>query len=83
MGLTIKLLMRTISCIAPDKVGFFNQKVLIFFLFLHKNICCEYSLEAPRRSTSNEYHKICFHGKTCGYPLLSEAMAIMYAFVQK
>ena len=27
----------------------------IFFLFLHKNICCGYSLEAPRRGASNEY----------------------------
>ena len=26
-----------------------------FFLFLHKNICCGYSLEAPRRGASNEY----------------------------
>ena len=25
------------------------------FLFLHKNICCGYSLEAPRRGASNEY----------------------------
>ena len=28
---------------------------IIFFLFLHKNICCGYSLEAPRRGASNEY----------------------------
>ena len=27
--------------------GFVNKKVLIFFLFLHNNICCGYSLEAP------------------------------------
>ena len=33
------------------------------FLFLHENICCGYSLEAPRRGASNEYHKICFHGE--------------------
>ena len=26
-----------------------------FFLFLHKNIRCGYSLEAPRRGASNEY----------------------------
>ena len=36
-------------CIALVKVLFFNPKVLIFFLFLHKNICCGYSLEAPQR----------------------------------
>ena len=27
----------------------------MFFLFLHENLCCEYSLEAPRRGASNEY----------------------------
>ena len=27
----------------------------IFFLFLKGNICCGYSLEAPRRGASNEY----------------------------
>ena len=35
----------------------------IFFLLFLKNICCGYSLEAPRQGTSNEYHDICFHGK--------------------
>ena len=33
--------------IPPDKALFFSQK-LIFFLFLCENICCGYSLEAPR-----------------------------------
>ena len=28
---------------------------IIFFLFLHKNICCGYSLEAPCWGASNEY----------------------------
>ena len=28
---------------------------IIFFLFLHENICCGYSLEAPYRGASNEY----------------------------
>ena len=32
----------------------FNPKVLIFFLFLHENICCGYSLEAPCRGASDE-----------------------------
>ena len=27
----------------------------IFFLFIEENICCGYSLEAPRRGASNEY----------------------------
>ena len=34
---------------------FFNPKAFVFFLFLHKNIFCGYSLEAPHRGTSNEY----------------------------
>ena len=37
--------------IAPDKSG--TQK--LFFLCLHENICCEYSLEEPHWGTSNEY----------------------------
>ena len=53
-------------------------KVLIFFLFLHKNICCGYSLEVPRQGASNEYHNICFHGEIrkifTGYPPLSRSM---------
>ena len=28
---------------------------IIFFLFLHENICCGYSLEVPPRGASNEY----------------------------
>ena len=41
--------------IALVKALFFNLKVLILFLFLHKNIRCGYSLEAPQLGTSNEY----------------------------
>ena len=33
---------------------------IIFFLFLHKNICCLYSLEAPCQGTSNEYKQHMF-----------------------
>ena len=39
---------------------FFNQKILIFFLLLYKNICCGYSLEAPRGDTSIEYPQFIF-----------------------
>ena len=43
-------------CIALDKMGFcFSPKILLFFSFLHKNICCGYSLEVPHRGASNEY----------------------------
>ena len=38
-----------------DKEHFSNKKISIIFLFLHKNICCGYSLEAPCWNTSNEY----------------------------
>ena len=41
--------------IATDKALFFIRKMLISFLFLDENICCGYSLEAPRRGASNEY----------------------------
>ena len=45
------------TVIAADKalLFFFNQKLLIFFLNLHENICCGYSLEVPHRGTSKEY----------------------------
>ena len=72
--------MHVTKVIAPDKTFFFffHQKVLVFFLFLHKNICCGYSLEAPFQGASNEYNNICFCGEIrkilCGLPLLSGAM---------
>ena len=40
---------------------------MIFFLFLHGNIFCGYSLEAPQCDISNEYHNICFYGKIRKY----------------
>ena len=37
-----------------DKIALkVNPKVLIFFLFLHENICCGYSLEVPRGIRKN------------------------------
>ena len=42
--------------IATDKRG----TCKIFFLFLHENIHCGYSLEVPQQGASNEYHNICF-----------------------
>ena len=35
-----------------------------FFLFLHKNIGCGYSLEAPHRGSSNEYQQPMFLWRT-------------------
>ena len=40
---------------SSDKMLFFNPKVLIFFLFPHKKICCGYSLESPHRGASDDY----------------------------
>ena len=34
---------------------------IIFFLFLHENICSRYSLEAPQRGASNVYLQHMFH----------------------
>ena len=57
---------------------FFNQKLLIFFLCLHENICCGYSLEAPHRGASNEYPQHMFSWKNKKniflIPLLSGVM---------
>ena len=52
--------------------------MLIFFLFLNANICCGYSLEAPRRGASNEYNNIGFCGEMrkifTWYPVSSRDM---------
>ena len=43
-----------------QKIENFQIKILIFFLFLLKNIDCRYSLEPPRRGGSNEYAQSMF-----------------------
>ena len=43
-----------------NKALFFIRKMLISFLFLHKNTRCGYSLEAPRWGASNEYSQHMF-----------------------
>ena len=79
------LIKNTVSStiIVPKKEPFFKEAVTIFFLFLHKNICCGYSLEVPQWGTSNEPHNICFSGEIRNiftqYPLLSRAM--LYAVI--
>ena len=78
--LKIRFLLLWLICfhIATDKALYFIRKLLISFLFLRENICCGYSLEAPRRGASNEYPQHMFFREIrkilCGYPLLSEAM---------
>ena len=47
--------------IALDKTIFIIM--IVFFLILHKNICCWYSLEAPPRGASNEYTQHMFRGE--------------------
>ena len=47
---------------APE-VAFLQPKVPLFFLFLHENICCGYSLEVPLWGTSNEYTQHVFSWK--------------------
>ena len=44
----------------PAKYENFQIKILIFFLCLLKNIDCGYSLEPPRRGSSNEYPQSMF-----------------------
>ena len=43
-----------------ENVCFVRGGGQIIFLFLNENKCCGYSLEAPRRGASNEYHNVCF-----------------------
>ena len=33
-----------------------GKQVLMFFIYLHKVICCVYSLEVPSKGATNEYH---------------------------
>ena len=47
------------QAIATDKRGYPHN----IFLISPQNICCGYSLEAPRWGASNEYHNICFCGE--------------------
>ena len=57
-GMFIVLDKRRYTQIDLVKILFFNQKLLIFFLFLYRNICYGYSLEAPH--ASNEYPQCMF-----------------------
>ena len=68
----------TVYHMAPDQALFFNQILLIFFLFLLENICCGYSSEAPRQGASDEYPQHMFSRRNKKnislIPLLSGAM---------
>ena len=41
--------------ISREKSIFLSHNTMIVFLFLHENMCCGYSLKAPRRVASNDY----------------------------
>ena len=71
------------NCHSNRYGAFFIQKMLISILFLNKNICCGYSLEAPRWGASNEYpqHMFSLRNKKnimwippliCSYELLAD-----------
>ena len=66
--------------IATDKALFSSEKCYLYDIFIvsQQKLCCGYSLEAPRRGASYEYHNICFRREIrkilCGYPLLSVAI---------
>ena len=75
------------TIIAPNKVLFFNQNVLIFFLFLHTKISCGYSSEAPHWGASNENspHIFLWSNKKniMWIPLLSGAITMVKKKQQK
>ena len=59
------------SSIAVDKALFFNQKVLLVFLFFYENICCGTSMSTHNKGFHREIE---IRKILCGYPLLSVAM---------
>ena len=65
---------------------FFNQTILIFFLFLRKNVCCGYSsLEELWQGASNEYLYICFCGeiRTILGPVVQSIVSLTSSLVVK
>ena len=48
---------------SPPKTENFQIKILIFFIFLLKNIDCGYSLEPPCRGGSSEYPQSMFFSR--------------------
>ena len=82
MSMYVHTLLISMS-IVSYKAFFFYQKALIFFLFLHENLCCGYSLEVPHWGTSNEYpqHRFSWRHKSIFWiPLLSGAMYVHLCF---
>ena len=81
-SLTLNMLGINFDFLYSRRIAYLQRRVIhiIFFLLLHRNICCAYSLEAPWQGasneyqevpwqgTSNEYHNICFHGEIIKIP---------------
>ena len=69
--------------ILPPKTESAQIKILIFLIFLLKNIDCGYSLEPPRRGGSNEYPQSMFlsrNKKNNVYPCKPEFYYIKVGF---
>ena len=67
------LLRKGMTCLAKEGL---NQKVMIIFLYLHKNISCGYSLEVPwcltkalLRSSAKKYFYEEMRKMLCGQPI--------------
>ena len=46
---------KEILSLLQKRHNFSNEKYWYFFLFLHKNVCCGYTLVVPRQGISNVY----------------------------
>ena len=74
VSVPIQLILFTLSdAILKQKTELLSNK-MIFFLLLHENICCGYSLEVPRQGTSNEYAQRMFSWRNKTYIYLIPAL---------
>ena len=81
-GIYVELKLIQLSRLAKllDRAYYFQPKCCDISLFLNKNVCCGYSLEAPCQGASNVYHNISFHVEIrkvfIWIPLLSRALTL-------
>ena len=61
----------------------FDDNWRIIFIILHKNICCGYSLESPRRGDSNEHpqHIIFLWRNKQNYPLIITKYLFLFHWI--
>ena len=52
-------------------------------MFSWRNKTSEYSLEAPQRGTSNEYHNICFRGEIRKTTTKSLIFCVLYIYLKQ